>query len=121
MRWRSWQPCRPARCAAPTATVWWTAPRMQPRATTPAGHRERARWLHVELADVGGVLGDHLEPRGDVLAHQVGDHLIGRQLLPVLDGDAQGLARARIERRGLERVGVHLAEALEPRDVGLGV
>lgn len=77
--------------------------------------------LHVEVADFGRVFGDELEPSRNVFAHQIADHLIGAQLFAVFHGNPQRLARFRIERSHLQCVGIHFAETLEPRDIGLGV
>src|SRR6185369_16184617 len=53
----------------------------------------------------------------DVLAHQGLDRLVGLAL--IRDLHAQQRTRLRVERRHLERPGVHLAEALEALDLDL--
>src|SRR5262245_24900163 len=85
---------------------------------SPASGRGRSGELKVEVG-LGGALHDELEARLDVLAHQLAQNLVG--LLGVFDRDAQQTPRLRIQRRTLELLRLHLAQALEAHDLGARV
>src|SRR5256885_15018637 len=68
--------CVPSvRCVASTTKPIPPRPMMRSTrylsATTVPGCIRRSYHSDVEIADLGGILGDQLEPGGDVLAHQV--------------------------------------------------
>src|SRR5438128_9931366 len=67
--------------------------------------------LDVHLFHLRRALHDELEARRDLAAHEGLDRLLGPG--SVADRDPQQRAARGIERRLLERRGVHLAEALE--------
>src|SRR5438874_9350202 len=67
--------------------------------------------LHVHLFHLRRALHDELEARRDLAAHEGLDGLLGPG--GVADRDSQQRAARGVERRLLERRGVHLAEALE--------
>src|SRR5207247_3345490 len=69
------------------------------------------RLLDVHLFHLRRALHDELEARRDLAAHEGLDRLLGPG--GVADRDLEERAARRVERRLLERRGVHLAEALE--------
>src|SRR6184192_3264013 len=75
----------------------------------------------VQLLHFTRAFHDELEPRRDVLAEQVVDHLVRLRLGFGGDRDAQADALLGIERGALQLVRGHLAQSLEPHDLRLGV
>src|SRR5438093_6594767 len=67
--------------------------------------------LHVHLFHLRRAVHDELEARRDLAAHEGLDRLLGPG--GVADRDLEERAARGVERRLLERRGVHLAEALE--------
>ena len=72
-------------------------------------------WGYVQELHVFGVLLDELAPRFDGVAHQRREEAVGG--VRVLDVDADQQPLRRVHRRLPELLGVHLAEALEAREL----
>src|SRR6476646_11912898 len=87
---------------------------MRPGPSAPVSSSDTVR-LNVQELHVAGVLLDEEAPRLDCVSHQRREDLVGGRLLLDLDLDQQALGG--IHGRLPELLGVHLAEALEPRDL----
>ena len=73
--------------------------------------------LHIEFLGLLRSIHDETKPCAGVLAHQLVDHAVCGDLIENLD--AEQTARPRVHGGSLQHLRHHLAEALEPRDLGV--
>src|SRR5439155_12404727 len=88
-----------------------SSPRSRASPQSPIPLPLRAQTLDVHLVHLRRALHDELEARRDLAAHEGLDRLLGPG--GIADRDLEQRAARGVERRLLERRGVHLAEALE--------
>src|SRR5438093_936552 len=112
--------CRPCSFSSPHAKQRCGSNSKAPSRSRRAGPTRSAPRLglasvsDVKVADLARLGLDELLAWLDLLAHELGEDLVGLDRVVRVDVRPQQNARFRVHRRFPELVGVHLAEALEP-------